>query len=381
MSVPTPTELKPELGTPVADIETPAVVVDMDRMERNLERYATFADEHDVQLRSHVKTHKTPDIAHLEDRISDGGGIVCQTLGEVEVMAYSGLDDIYLSYMVVGDAKLDRFVRVANHVDRLVTTVDGPGNVEPLARVAAARDTRIEVVIEVDVGLNRTGVESPSEAAALAETVAETSHLDIAGVMAFEGNVEYDPETDSEAEFEARCHDAIDTVAASVEAIETVGHEVREVKVGSTPTSLYSGSHPVVTEINPGMYPFNDLHTVRATPALDRSDCALTVHTTVISKPAPDRAVVDAGSKSISLELDVQPEELDRPDLEYVNASEEHGWIDTTAWSGEPIEVGDRLAFIVPHVCPTINLHDSFVGVRDGTVEEVWSVQARGKVK
>lgn len=381
MTLGTPTDLKPELGQPTAEIETPAVIVDLAVMDRNIGRFVDFADEHGVQLRSHIKTHKTPDFAHRQNEVTDGGGIVCQTLGEAEVMAQSGLQDIYLSYMVVDESKLDRLVWLSDKLDRFVTTVDGPGNVVPLQRVAKARDTTIEVVIELDLGLNRVGVRTPAAAVDLADFVDARPNLALVGVMAFEGHIPYDSTEDTELEFEDRCLTAMDEVETTVRSLEQAGHPVQEVKVGSTPTSLYSGKHPVVTEINPGMYPFNDIHTIRATPALTQADCALTVLTTVISKPADDRAIVDAGSKTISLELEDQPVEKHHPELRYFNASEEHGWIDTAEWDEAPIDVGDRLQFIIPHVCPTINLHDSMVGVRDDQVEEVWEIQARGKVK
>jgi D-serine deaminase-like pyridoxal phosphate-dependent protein len=173
----------------------------------------------------------------------------------------------------------------------------------------------------------------------------------------------------------------MDEAGRVVERIEGAGIDVPEVRAGGTATSWYSGTHPVVTEINPGMYPFNDVGEIRARPwAVSRDDCAATVLTDVISVPGEDRVVVDAGSKSLSLDGPHSPVPKRRDDVAYANASEEHGWIDTSA-SGESFAVGDRLEFVVPHVCTTVNLHDVLVGVRDGHVADVWEVQARGKVK
>lgn len=377
MPVPIPTDSKPDLYAAVDDIETPAVVVDLDVMERNLEWYAGFAEDHDVALRSHTKTHKIPALAHWEhDRT--GAGIICQTLSEVEVMAQAGIDDIYLSYMVVGDSKLDRLVNVSEKLDAFATTVDGPGNIDPLQAAAADHDTTVDAVLEIDIGLERVGV-APEDAPEMARYLADQPNLNFAGVMAYEGHIGYGDKT--EADYERACTAAMDEVETIVKRIEDAGVKVTEVKVGSTPTSLYSGKHPVVTEINPGMFPFMDAHLLEV-PHIEKEDCALGVLTTVISAPTDDRVVVDAGSKSISLETDYEP--LVKADAHagahYYNASEEHGWVDVGDCMRD-FEVGDRLEFIPPHVCPTINLHDTLVGVRNGVVEEVWSIQGRGKVK
>jgi len=363
-----------ELYEPVSGIETPAVVVDLDVMERNIEEYATFAEEHDVALRSHAKTHKTPAIAHYQhDRT--GAGIVCQTLGEVEMFADTGIEDIYLTYMVVGESKLDRLVGVSERIDTLQTTVDGPGNIDPLQAAAARHDTTIETVLEIDVGVNRVGV-AHEDAPEMAAYVADQPTLEFAGVMGYEGHI--NGLADSEEEYEQLCWEAMEELADTVDRIEDNGVPVDEVKVGSTGTSLYSGKHPVVTEINPGMYAFNDVGQLNR---VEKDDCALTVHTTVISAPTDDRVVVDAGSKTISMDIDGrQPLPKNRDDLEYYRYSEEHGYVDTGDCN-EQLAVGDRLELIIPHVCTTVNLHDTIVGVRDGRVEAVWEVAGRGKVR
>ncbi len=375
MPTPTPTDTTPAIGTPVESIETPALTVDLDVMERNLERYARFAEEQGVRLRAHAKTHKTPALAGWQvDRT--GGGICCQTLSEAEVMAAGGIDDIYLSYMVVGESKLARLCRLNESLDAFATTVDGPGNVDPLASAAAAHDTVVDTVVEVDVGLGRTGTAGRERAVEVVERVADASHLSVSGLLAYEANVKSEAETD--AEFEARCTAAMDEAAAVVDRLADAGHEVPEVKVGGTATSLYSGRHPVVDEINPGMFVFMDVGELSLRPwAVSPADCAATVRSTVISAPATGRAVADAGSKSLGMDKPERPVPR-REGVSYVAASEEHGWLET---EGEELAVGDRLDLIVPHVCTTINLHDTIVGVRDGRVETTWNVQARGKVK
>jgi D-serine deaminase-like pyridoxal phosphate-dependent protein len=379
MSTPTPSETKPDLYAPVSEIETPAVLVDLDVMEANVDRYAAMAADNGVRLRSHAKTHKVPELAHRQHERSDGGGILCQKLGEAEVMAASGLDDIYLSYQVVGDRKLDRLVRLSETADEFATTVDGLGNVDPLQAAAARRDATVGAILEVDVGLGRTGVAPGEPAVELAEEIAERPNLAFEGIMAYEAHVKGAAET--EADYERLCHEAMETAARTVDLIEDAGVPVDEVKVGGTATSPYSSRHPVATEINPGQYAFNDVGEIEARPwAVEKVDCALTVLSTVVSTQVDDQVIVDAGSKSLSMDTDRLPLPKRRDDLAYAGYSEEHGHVDTSE-CGIDLEVGDRLEFVAPHVCPTINLHDTLVGVRDGVVEAVWSVQARGKVK
>ncbi|WP_228546392.1 alanine racemase [Halegenticoccus tardaugens] len=379
MPVPTTAEMQPPLHMPRNEIETPALVIDLEVMETNIQGYVTFAEKHNVRLRSHVKTHKNAELAKRQSEYANNSGIVCQTLSEVEVMVKNGIDDIYLSYMVVGRKKLKRLVWLAQKLDRFATTVDGPGNIKPLQDVAADHGVKIDVILEIDVGLHRTGVSPGEPALTMTELIREQSNLNFRGLLSYEAHVKSEAET--QTEYEAYCTEAMDQAQNTVELLEAEGIPVEEVKVGGTATSKYSGKHPVVTEINPGMYPFMDVGELEHRPFdIDKSDCAATVISTVISKPSEDRAIVDAGSKSLSMDKPQYPVPKHRDDIKYVNASEEHGWIDTTECS-DPVDIGDRIEFIVPHVCTTINLHDTIVGVRDGCVEELWDVQARGKVK
>ena len=371
-------EMGPKLYQSVSELETPVLLADLDAMERNIDEYAAVADEHDVDLRSHVKTHKNAELAALEVERTGNVGICCQTLGEVETMARNGIDDIYLSYQVVGESKLDRLCWLDGKLDALATTVDSAATVDLLQDAAAKHDRTLHTILEVDMGLHRTGV-APDDAVAFAERVAAAENLAFDGILAYDSHVKSLAST--EQEFEEECWEAMELAQAVVDDIEAAGIEVPEVKVGGTATSRYSARHPVVTEINPGMYPFNDVGELELRPwEVSKADCTATVLTTVISVPDEDRLVVDGGSKTFSLDKPQMPVPKHREDIAYENASEEHGWIDTSE-SDETFEVGDRLEFVVPHVCTTINLHDLLVGHRDGRVEELWEVQARGKVR
>ncbi|MDX1745802.1 MAG: alanine racemase, partial [Halobacteriales archaeon] len=359
MALPTPTDSTPALGQPISEVETPAVVVDLDVMENNMAEYAAYAREAGVALRSHTKTHKIPEIAHRQQELTGGDGIICQTLSEVEVMAAGGIDDIYLSYFVVEDGKLDRLCWLSEKLDQFATTVDGPGNIDPLQRAAARNDVTIDVILEIDIGLERVGVAPGEPTVEMAQYLADQPNLSMAGVMAYEGHLAYSGEANENTDaFERRCLETMDKVAETVSQIEAAGIAVPEVKVGSTATSPYSAKHDIVTEVNPGMYPFMDARLAAAAPHITMEDCALVVESTVISSPTDDRVVVDAGSKSISLETDAPPVERDDHAVGYYNASEEHGWIDVSETAAS-YAVGDRLSFIPPHVCPTINLYDT----------------------
>ena len=378
MTVWTSDEMGPRLGEPVDDLETPVLLAHVDAMERNIREYAAVADKHDVALRSHVKTHKNAELAAREAELTGDAGICCQTLGEVETMARNGIDDIYLSYQVVGESKLDRLCWLDGKVDALATTVDSAATIDVLQAAAERNDRTLHAVLEVDMGLHRTGVD-PDDAVALAERIADADSLAFDGILAYDAHVK--GEASTEQEFEELCWESMELAEHVVTAIENAGVPVAEVKVGGTATSRYSACHPVVTEINPGMYPFNDVGELELRPwEVSKAGCTATVLTTVISVPDEDRLVVDGGSKTFSLDKPQLPVPKNRDDIEYVNASEEHGWIDTSE-SEETFAVGDRLEFVVPHVCTTVNLHDLIVGVRDGEVADMWEVQARGKVR
>lgn len=376
MERPTTDRVRPTPGTPKADLETPALVVDCEAMEANLESMAAFAEEQGVRLRPHVKTHKSGELARKQVARS-GGGVCCQTLGEAEVMARAGVGDVYLSYQVVGEQKLARATALARRLDSFATTVDSVPTIDGLSGAAADAGVTIGAVLEVDTGLGRTGC-APADAPELASRIADAPGVEFGGLLWYEAHVK--SEASTRAEFERLCHESMDEAAEVVDEIEAAGVDVPEVRVGGTATTPYSGTHPVVTEINPGMYPFNDVGELELRPwDVSKADCAATVVTTVVSAPTEDRAVVDGGSKAFGVEKPQWPVPKGRDDVEYVTSSEEHGWLDTSDADG--VEVGDRIEFIAPHVCTTINLHDAMVAVRDGVVEDVWPVEARGKVR
>lgn len=375
MSTPAFSDAPPRLGEPVSSLETPVVVADLDVVERNLERYADLASTHGVDLRVHTKAHKIPAIARRQQALA-ADGVLCQKLGEAEVMVRDGIDDILLVCPVVTESKLERLCWVAERCERFAVMVDGPGNLDPVARTAASRGTTVEVVMEVDAGLGRMGVRPGDDAVSFAETVRDRDGVTLRGLLGHDAHLPFLAE--DEAELEALCAETAAELAATADRlVDETGVAEPAVTTGASATAPYMAAQPGVTELDPGRYVFNDVDTLLRAPHVDRGDCALTVHTTVISRPAPDRAICDAGSKTISYVGSPDPVPVGRDDVAFEGRSSEHGHLDVT--DAPDVEVGDRLAFVVPNAYGPINIHETLPGVRDGRVEECWHVEARGK--
>ncbi len=389
MSLQTSLDARPDLYESVADLETPALILDLDVLDRNLAEYTALASEHDVSLRTHMKTTKIPDLAHyvLEET---GDGIICQTLGETEVMAASGIDDIYDYSMVVTETKLDHLLRVAEKVDHFETNVSGPEHVERFERAAANRDQRLGIVLEIDTGGGRFGVDPGQPAVEVAAQIHEADHLDLTALKTFEAHVKQDPDVETPDEYERACFAAMDEMRRTKDGIEDAGIAVETVKAGQSATVRYTAKHPVVTEINPGKFLVNDISELSFTSYdLDEEDCALSVLSTVIAKPSADRVMVDAGRKALVSHqtdtsevaaADQRARPRHRTGVHYLQGYEEQGIVDVSNADDE-IEVGDVIEFIPTTAHTTLNLHDTLIGVRDEQVVDVWDVQARGKVK
>ena len=278
---PTFTDMRPELGQPVEDLETPVVVADLDAMERNLERFRELADKHEVAVRSHTKAHKTPAIARRQAEVLEGG-VLCQTLSEAEVMARYGIEDVLLVCPVVSEPKLDRLCWVADHVDCFAVLADEPEHVARLGTAAGRNDTTVGVVLEVDVGLGRLGVEPGKPAVDVAEAVREQPGLAFDGILGHDGHVPYI--ASSESELEELCAGVAADLEETVEALEGAGVTVDRVTSGATATATLMAAEDVVTELDPGRYIFNDAALLEQ-GAVDRADCGATVVTTVIGRP------------------------------------------------------------------------------------------------
>ena len=358
------------------DLDTPAVAVDLARLENNVVRMAAGATRANVRLRPHAKTHKSPEIARLQ-LACGAGGLTVAKVGEAEVFAETaGCDDFFIAYPVVGEEKARRLVALARRA-RLIVGIDSEEGARTLSPAFAAEGRRLDVRIEIDTGLRRTGV-LPEQATPLARAVARLPGLRLQGVFTHAGHAYASSTPDRVAEVG---RDEGTVLMRCADELRAAGFEIDDVSVGSTPTAAASMSVAGVTECRPGTYVFNDATQV-ALGVCDLESCALTVLATVVSV-ASDRAVLDAGSKTLS--SDVQRPANDAFGIladgrgRLVRLSEEHGVVEPAP--GAVFRVGERVRVVPAHVCPVVNLHDVLFAVRDGKVEKELPVAARGRVR
>jgi len=371
--------LEPErtipLHTRVEAIDTPALIVDVDRLEGNIARWAAFARETGVRLRPHGKTHKCVEIARKQ---LDAGavGLTLAKIGEAEVMARSGILDIFLANEVVGGPKLPRLIALARTA-RIRVGVDSVQGAEPLARAAQNAGLVIDVLIEVDTGLGRCGVQPGEFLLAFAQQVARLRGLRIIGLFTYRGY---------RSDLEAAGREEGEIMVREADRLRGAGIQIEEISVGSTPTGRSAGRVRGVTEVRPGTYVFNDAMQVRWGSARPE-ECALTILARVISRPSRDIAIVDAGSKVLTAERGPFSSRGDshgvirgHPDCQIDRLWEEHGRVQLTD-DARQLRVGDLVEVIPAHVCPTVNLAERLVCVRAGRVVDVWPVAARAQVQ
>lgn len=360
------------------DLSTPALVVDLDIVERNLDEMAMLCRGQDVRLRPHTKTHKTPEVAHMQ--VERGAiGVTVAKVGEAEIMSAAGLDNILVAYPVIGSEKLRRLANVARDRNVLVA-VDSERTAQELSRAAAAADSTIGILVEFDSGYERCGVKPGPACAELAANVEKLPNLKFRGLMTYFGTVWGNAEERGE---EARR--MIEPVARALEAMQSARIPVEIVSGGSTPAAEFSREIPGLTEIRPGTYVYNDLNTYYQ-GACRLEDCAVRVMTTVVSVAVPGHAMLDAGSKTFaSDQLTAGPKKgfgriVEVPDAPLFMLSEEHGHIDTTQ-TEHSFRVGEVLSVIPNHVCACVNLHDEAFLVRNQQVVGSWRIAARGKIR
>ena len=355
-----------------AELETPAALVDLDRMEANLERVATYAATHRLAWRPHVKTHKVPGLAARQLR-AGAHGLTVATPGEAEVMA-TVADDILLAYPVFGESKLRRLMALPESV-RLTVGLDSREALQGLD--GAARDTgrRVGVLVELDLGMHRVGVQSPAEAVALAREVELGQGTEFRGVMFYPGHIRGRVEgQDRELE------ELSAALAPYLEALDAAGLAARTVSGGSTPTLWRSHEVRGMNEIRPGTGIFND-RTTAAIGACSWDECAYSVLATVVSTSVPGQAVVDAGAKALAKEEfsgagGGYGALLDRPEVTVKSLSEEHGILDLSRTGWTP-RVGEMVRVVPNHVCVSVNLQERIWGVRSDEVVDQWEVVGR----
>ena len=363
------------IGAMLDGLATPAAVVDLDVLQANLARAASYARDHQLALRPHTKTHKAPGLAAEQLRLG-AVGVTVATAREAEVMAPVA-GDVLVAYPPVDPARIARLVRLPPAV-RLTVALDSEESLRRLAAAAAAAGRDAGVLVELDLGMHRTGVQSPAEALALAQLARRLDHIEYRGVMFYPGHVRQ--HVDAQLPELQQLNVTLDTFLAALAAANLTPEVVSG---GSTPTLFHSHLVPRQTEIRPGTYVYND-RTTAAVGACAWEDCAYSVLATVVSTAVPGQAVVDAGSKALNRE-DIRGGVaapgygalLDRPDVCVKAMSEEHGLLDLTNTDWRP-RVGDRVRIVPNHVCISVNLHTRIYGVRGTTIERTWEVVARG---
>ncbi len=373
MSVTHPQPLAPPYRAPLGggrdQIDTPALLLDIDKLERNIAAMAAFAAGGPAKLRPHAKTHKCVEIARLQ--LAAGAvGITCAKVGEAEALAEGGIPDILIANQVVGPIKIARLVALARRCT-VTIAVDDAGNVAQLAAAAAQAGVVIRCYVEVDVGMARCGVPDGAAALALARLVEAAPALVFAGLQTYEGHLQnVVPLTERIARAE---HDMAGARAAR-EAIEAGGLAVGEVSGGGTGTHMVTGRLPFMTELQCGSYATMDAQ-YRSVGGADFEN-ALTVLATVISRPRPDRAVVDAGLKGVTPEFGDPTVLVDG--ASWLDFSEEHGEL-ALAGAAQALRVGDKIELVPRHGCTTVNLYDQFHVLRDGRLVDIWRVAGRGR--
>jgi D-serine deaminase-like pyridoxal phosphate-dependent protein len=344
---------------------TPAVVVDLDVVERNIARVQALCEAAGVANRPHIKTHKSPVIASMQ-RDAGAQGITCQKIGEAEVMAEGGHDDILIAYNILGEEKLSRLGRLLART-KVTVAADNPTVVAGLPQAAAIAGRDLDVVVECDTGRKRAGVETVAEAIALAKDIASRPGLSFSGFMLY-------PPENAMAETQA-------FLDAATAGVRELGLEPRIVSSGGTPNLVNLGKIQGVTEHRAGTSVFNDRMMLAAGVA-QLEDCALTVYATVVSRAGLERGILDSGSKTLTSDtggLDGHGLILEHPQAKIARFAEEHGFLDLSGCNDRP-QVGDVVRIVPNHVCVVVNMVDRLITVRGGEIVGELPVAARGRL-
>lgn len=375
------TTLPPAIpGMPLAEVDTPALLIDLDAFERNLKRMADAVSKAGVRLRPHAKTHKSP-IIGLKQIAHGAIGLCCQKVSEATVMVEGGVQDVLVSNEVIGARKLDRLAALSRQA-RVIGCVDNPLGVSEMAAAAGRHGARLDVIVEIDVGASRCGVAPGEPAVELAQAIAREKHLRFAGLQAYQGRAQHFRTIE---ERRAAIDEAVTRTKTTVQALKAAGLSCDIVGGAGTGTFELEAASGVYNELQAGSYIFMDADYARNKRAdggpYDTFEHALFVYATVMSMTQADRAVIDAGLKSFTFESG-PPEPVGFAGAIYERPSDEHGNLNLAQSNTRP-SLGDKVRLIPGHCDPTVNLHDWYVGIRgmDGpaaVVESVWPVAARG---
>src|SRR5579872_2763862 len=361
----------------VGDLDTPALIIDLDIMERNLRRMAEYTGRHGLRLRPHTKTHKIPALARRQIDLG-AAGLTIAKVGEAEVMLGANPPDLLLAYPIVGRHKLDRLMEVAKKAP-VTVSLDSEVVARQLSDAAHAAQVEIGVLAEVDAGLGRVGV-PPSAIVALAQSIAKLPSLRFRGIAFYPGHVK---SLDDDG---LRALDALSALLSGVVGdLKQAGLAPEIVSGGSTPTMFHSHEIAELNEIRPGTYIFNDRNTVLS-GACGFEDCAASILATVVSTAKRGQMIIDGGSKTFSSDRPSSGSEVsfghlvEAPEAVFTKMNEEHGFVDISRVQRD-FAVGDRVRIVPNHICVAMNLHECVYGIRGGVVEQSWRVEGRGKLQ
>jgi 3-hydroxy-D-aspartate aldolase len=363
-------------GMDEADIQTPCLVVDLDALERNITKMGQLAKDMGVRHRVHGKMHKSVDIALLQEKLGDSCGVCCQKVSEAEVFARGGIKDVLVSNQVREPAKIDRLARLPKLGARTIVCVDELANVAELAAAVSKHDTQIECLVEIDCGAGRCGVGEGQPVVDIAKAIAATPGLTFSGIQAYQGAMQH---LESFQERKEKIEIAVGMVARTVEMLKAEGLECDIVGGGGTGSYYFEGTSGVFNELQCGSYAFMDADYQRIHDEngekISEFENSLFILTSVMSHTKADKAICDAGLKAQSVDSGL-PYIFGRDDVEYIKCSDEHGVI---ADVNGALKINEKLKLVPGHCDPTCNVHDYYVGVRNGKVETLWPVSARGK--
>jgi 3-hydroxy-D-aspartate aldolase len=362
------------IGMSLDDVDTPCLLVDLDAFERNVAAMARFVEETGVRLRAHAKTHKSADIAKYQIEKGGACGICCQKVSEAEALVDAGIRDVLVSNEVVAPSKIERLATMAKRA-RVLVCADDLRNIEDLSSGAVKHGVTLECLVEIDVGAGRCGVTPGTAAVELARAIDCAEGLKFAGLQAYQGTAQHAYEfTDRKALIDA----AVADTAKTVRMLKAEGLECGIVAGAGTGTYRMEGGSGVYNELQCGSYVFMDADYGRVRDETGRRmadfENSLFILTAIMSKAKPGKAICDAGLKAQSVDSGM-PAIFGRADLEYAKCSDEHGVINDP---NNVLKLNEKLKLVPGHCDPTVNLHDRYVCVRNGRVEALWPVTARG---
>ena len=365
-----------EIGSSLEDIDTPALIIELDAFERNVERMATFVKQSGVRLRAHAKTHKSADIARYQMEAGGACGICCQKVSEAEALVEAGIQDVLISNQVTDPKKVNRLAALSKKAHTLVC-VDDEQNVDVLSSAAQRHETTIECLVEIDVGAGRCGVAPGGDAVSLAKKISRSPGLRFVGLQAYQGAAQHVHDFN---ERRKKIEAAVEMTRQTIDLLKAEGLSCDIVAGAGTGSYYFEGASGIYNELQCGSYIFMDVDYQRVKDADGRHihefENSLFILTSIMSHVKPDTAICDAGLKAQSVDSGL-PKVFGRDDVEYIKCSDEHGVI------SDPhgvLKINQKLKLIPGHCDPTCNVHDWYVGVRNGKVERVIPITARGKL-